>query len=154
MLWDVRNDSDALFSLYGISLQTVYDVQLLEVAFRQSRNKYSKTVKGLGTAVQEYVKPDPQWTEVKKAGKALLFPELGGRFELFEERPLESRILAYAANDVSLLFRLGTVLEEGIYGNRVKWKQRVLEASKKRVVESHQAAYDPDGKGRALSPKI
>ena len=132
----------------------MYDLQLLEVASRRSRNKYSKTLKGLGASVQEYVKPDPLWTEVKEAGKALLFPDKGGRFELFEERPLDPRILAYAANDVCLLFRLGTLLEEGIGKKWIKWKKRVLEASLERVVESHQAAYDPNGKGRCLSPAI
>lgn len=33
-LWDVRNDADALFSLYGVKLANVLDIQLLENASR------------------------------------------------------------------------------------------------------------------------
>jgi exonuclease 3'-5' domain-containing protein 1 len=150
----VRNDSDALFSLYGIKIKTVYDIQLLEVAFRRSKNLYSKTVKGLGNAVLEYVKPGPSWAEVKEAGKRLLFPTNGGSYELFEKRPLDQRILEYAANDVALLFALVAVLGGRLGGVCAKWRERVLKASSNRVSESHQIDYNPDGNNRGLSPKF
>lgn len=152
MLWDVRNDSDALFSLYGIDLEAVYDLQLLEVAFRRSKNKNFKFLKGLGDAVLEYVKPDPSWAEVKNAGKLLLFPEKGGSFELFERRPLDPRVLLYAANDVTFLFTLWAILDEGLGHRCIEWRKRVLKASADRVAESHQINYNPHDKKHCLVP--
>jgi exonuclease 3'-5' domain-containing protein 1 len=148
----VRNDSDALFSLYGINLKAVYDIQLLEVAFRRSKRKDGRLVKALGIAVIEYAKPDSSWTSVKQAGKALLFPSNGGSYKLFEIRPLDPRILAYAANDVTFLFTLAEVLERGLGRGCVEWKARVLKASSDRVALSHRVDYNPAGGNRGLAP--
>lgn len=39
-IWDVRNDADALFSLYQVCLACVTDIQLLENATRTSHETY------------------------------------------------------------------------------------------------------------------
>jgi len=152
IFWDVRNDSDALFSLYGINVEGVYDAQLLEVAYKRFKIGNAKFLKGLADAVITYVKPGVNWCQVKNAGKALLFPGNGGSYQLFEKRPLDPRILAYAANDTIFLFRLVDILEAGLGRTLVQWRKRVLKGSSERVADSHRAAYSPHGRSRCLAP--
>ena len=152
IFWDVRNDSDALFSLYGINLAGVYDAQLLEVTYKRLRIGSTKYLKGLADAVTTYVKPGANWSQVKNTGKALLFPGNGGSYQLFEKRPLDPRILAYAANDTIFLFNLVDILEAGLGRALVDWKKRVMKASSARVADSHRAAYSPYGRNRCLAP--
>jgi len=155
LFFDVRNDADALFNLYGIDLANTYDLQLLEVAVRRTAKPYvfSKIVSGLGKTLQLYVSPPEEWQRVKDAGVALFAPEKGGSYEVFEKRPLDDLILAYASQDVALLFQLEVALERKLPGVG-GWKQRVLKASRARVAEAHSDVYEGQGRHRSKAPRF
>jgi exonuclease 3'-5' domain-containing protein 1 len=89
VFFDVRNDSDALFSHFQISLQGVIDLQLLEFASRPVQGRF---VKRLAKCILEdggLARGKSQaWQSTKEAGKYLFAPEKGGTYEVFLERPL------------------------------------------------------------------
>ncbi len=59
--YDVRNDSDALYNLYGVNLNNVYDLQLLELANRLSKGQRPRFLKGLGKSTEDYLVIDRDW---------------------------------------------------------------------------------------------
>ena len=151
LLFDVRNDADALFNIYGIELANVYDLQLVDVASRRSRNIPTKFVSGLTKCIDLYVSPPNAWKEVKEAGNRLFLPEKGGSYTIFETRPLDPRILAYCAQDVALLFQLEAEMKRTIVGKG--WEKRILRGSANRVRESKSFTYDGrNGRHRAIAP--
>ena len=157
LFYDVRNDADALFNLYRVDLKNAFDVQLLEVAARRAGNNYSPVVTGLAKAVEQYLPPLADWVRVKAEGSALFDPKKGGSYEIFEQRPLDPRILLYSAQDVSILFLLETTLEKQIReknGSVKNWRQRVSKASTKRAAEAHSVTYEAKGRHRIRAPKF
>ena len=50
VFFDIRNDSDALFSLFGVRVGGIEDLQLMELATRTSNRKL---VKGLAKSIQQ-----------------------------------------------------------------------------------------------------
>ncbi|KAJ7489208.1 ribonuclease H-like domain-containing protein [Mycena latifolia] len=159
LFFDVRNDSDALFNLFGVTLANVYDLQLLEVAVRSSKpGRPPRFVKGLVSSLESYVAPLKSaavvrdWTRVKEAGLKLFAPERGGRYSVFEDRPFASALKEYCAQDVALLHELEAALRRnmGPYGRN--WEQRVCAESAVRVGFARQANYTPRGQDKALVP--
>jgi exonuclease 3'-5' domain-containing protein 1 len=152
LFYDVRNDADALWNLYGVGVANTYDLQLLEVAVRRSSGMPVRLVTGLAKTIETYLSPPLEWQRVKEVGSRLFRPELGGSYEVFEKRPLDPRILQYAAQDVLLLFQLETTLESRIGRWGVNWIGRVVFASTRRVAESKSTFYDGKGRHRAQAP--
>jgi exonuclease 3'-5' domain-containing protein 1 len=149
----VRNDADALFHLYNIELANVHDLQVLEVAVRRSSKIPVRLVCGLGSAIERYVNPPAEWARIKSAGAALCFPDKGGSYDVVEQRPLDARIIAYAAQDVGLLFQLERTLEDRIGYFGQNWKARVASVSAARVREALEP-YSGHGQHRALAPDV
>ena len=89
VFFDVRNDADALYSHFNISLQNVHDIQLLEVATR-SRSK--DRVTGLGNCIKYEVRlsaeAERKWKATKERGIALFSEQDGGSYEVFNARPM------------------------------------------------------------------
>lgn len=107
VFFDVRNDSDALFSHYQIELSGVQDLQVMELATR----KFSKRhVNGLSKCIENDApmtyEERANWKAVKDNGRKLLAPECGGTYEIFHIRPLPEEIVRYCAQDVQFLPRL------------------------------------------------
>lgn len=149
----MRNDADALFHLYNIELANVYDLQILEVAVRRSSNIRVRLVSGLGSAIERYVNPPAEWARIKNVGAALCFPDKGGSYDVVEQRPLDPRIIAYAAQDVGLLFQLERTLEGRIGHFGQNWNGRVTSVSAARVREAH-GPYSGRGSHRAVAPNV
>ncbi|KAM0260042.1 hypothetical protein ACHAQJ_002966 [Trichoderma viride] len=150
VFFDVRNDSDALFSHYQIRLAGILDLQLMELATRSSLRRF---VKGLAKCI-EFDAPLSarerlEWMQIKEKGTKLFKPEQGGSYEVFNERPLRADILAYCAQDVYILPRLWA-----FYNSKMTavWKQRVIETSQERVRLSQMRSYNGKGKDKALAP--
>ncbi|KAJ6598257.1 hypothetical protein DFH09DRAFT_1394359 [Mycena vulgaris] len=159
LFFDVRNDSDALFNLFGVTLANVYDLQLLEVAVRTSKpGKPPRFVKSLVSSLESYVVPLKSsavvrdWARVKEAGLRLFAPEHGGRYEMFEDRPLAPPLQEYCAQDVTLLHELEAALRRNIGPFGRNWEQRVSAESAVRVAVARQANYTPRGPEKALVP--
>lgn len=149
VFFDVRNDSDALYAHYGVKLQGIRDVQLMESATRSTTNS-RKFVRGLAKCIEEVLQGQEkeQWRLCKDNGERLWCPEKGGSYNVFNIRPLSDEIVAYCVGDVKCLPALYQKFNDGTD----RWRDLVAHESQNRVFVSQQAEYLPDGAGRALSP--
>lgn len=152
VFFDVRNDSDALFALFGVALQGVEDVQLMESATRRTTAS-RKFLNGLAKCVQKNVPTSlgnkASWKQVKEKGERLFKTERGGSYEVFNQRPIPEDILSYCVGDVQYL----PELRDGFWKTQAfRWRDLVNEESMKRVSASHKPEYRPHGSDRALAP--
>ncbi|KAG6152621.1 hypothetical protein E4U37_003741 [Claviceps purpurea] len=150
VIFDVRNDSDALFHHFQISLQGVQDLQLMELA---ARGKNRRSVAGLAKCIQNdspISKAEKmKWDQLKKSTICLFEPKKGGRYEVFNERPFRDGILKYCAGDVALLPGLYDVYDKKL---TAEWRDRVRAATLDRVRLSQSASYEPNGPNKGLGP--
>ncbi|KFY91373.1 hypothetical protein V498_05510 [Pseudogymnoascus sp. VKM F-4517 (FW-2822)] len=150
VFFDVRNDSDALFSHFGVNLVCIQDIQLMQLATRTYSRKY---VNGLSKCIEEDItmtaSENRQWMEGKGKGKCLFAPELGGSYEVFNKRPLPEEIAIYCTQDVRFMPKLWKH-----YFNKLSpaWARRVEVATKDRITLSQTEGYDGKGSNRALGP--
>lgn len=150
VFFDVRNDSDALFAHFQISMQGVQDIQLLEVATRSSsRNR----VYGLATCIKNDARLTPEalaaWKATKQQGQSLFAPENGGHHEVFNFRPIPQDIVDYCTQDVVYLPVLWKRYTRKI---SVRWMEKVQIETCRRVVASQNASYEPHSREKTLSP--
>jgi exonuclease 3'-5' domain-containing protein 1 len=152
VFFDVRNDSDALFALYGVELRGVEDVQLMESAARKTTGA-RRVVNGLARFVDDYrcvlAGDVVGWKAAKQKGEKLFKAETEGSYTVFNIRPMLKDIVAYCVGDVQCLPELREMLWKG---RSVQWRDLVLEESRKRVAMSQRADDQPQGKDRALAP--
>jgi exonuclease 3'-5' domain-containing protein 1 len=150
VFFDVRNDSDALYSHYNIRLAGIQDLQLMEVATRPFGRR---CVNGLAKCIEKEgglsLHESQEWKQCKDKGLRLFAPEHGGSYKVFNERPLSKEILHYCAQDVHFLPRLWEHYNRKLTPT---WRQRVTKATKARVVESQSNSYVAHGKHKALAP--
>ncbi|RYC80175.1 hypothetical protein BFJ63_vAg16938 [Fusarium oxysporum f. sp. narcissi] len=150
VFFDVRNDSDALYGNYQIRLAGIYDLQLMELA---TRSFSRRCVNGLSKCIEQDAPMSIQerldWVQTKEGGLRLFAPEKGGRYEVFNERPLPDAIKFYCAQDVQILPRLWAYYD-GKMGQR--WRERMIAESRARVQSSQSATYNGKGRHMALAP--
>lgn len=150
VFFDVRRDSDALFSHFEVNLRCVIDLQLLEFATRPRQGKF---LKGLGKCIEEDAQLDissrKKCQRIKDAGLRMFAPEKGGNYEVFLERPLSDALVDYCAQDVSLLPKLLS-----IYGQRLRPHLAVLvhEEALRRIVLSQSPSFNVKGCNMAQGP--
>ncbi|KAK3309811.1 ribonuclease H-like domain-containing protein [Chaetomium strumarium] len=150
VFFDVRNDSDALFSHFQICLAGVQDLQLMELATRTSPRKY---VYGLARCIERDTTLSAAerraWMATKERGARAFAPERGGNYQVFNERPLREEIRQYCLQDVYLLPRLWAY-----YNSKLTkaWEGRVAEASRDRVALSQMPGFNGKGRHMALAP--
>ncbi|PYH92639.1 hypothetical protein BO71DRAFT_451250 [Aspergillus ellipticus CBS 707.79] len=128
VLFDVRNDSDALTG---------------------SR----RLVSGLAKCIDFNSPISPtrkrEWKLQKERTNTLFIPDKGGRYEVFNERPFKEEIIPYCAEDVILLPGLYAVYNRKLNSD---WKSKVQDATKDRIRLSQSMGYEPKGKHMALGP--
>jgi exonuclease 3'-5' domain-containing protein 1 len=154
VFFDIRNDSDALYSLYGICVNGIIDIQLLELATRRSSKGY---VAGLVKCIEKdstaSAATKKAWHRTKDSVGRLYDPQRGGRYEVFNERPLMTEILQYCKQDVELLPTLcdvySSTLREPSNG---PWRALIREATRKRIQLSQSAGYDGQAKSKVHGP--
>ena len=96
VFFDVRNDADALFAHFGVSVEGVVDVQLMEVAARRSsRGLLAELGKSIEQDAQLKDEAIKQWKATKEKGLSLFAPERGGSYEIFNTRPLPEDIITF-----------------------------------------------------------
>jgi exonuclease 3'-5' domain-containing protein 1 len=143
-IWDVRNDADALWFHYRVSLGGITDLQLLENASRSDDKTY---VRGLDKCVQYDLKlgfmKTSRWLRTKDDIKKLM------RNDIFSIRPMDPKIIEYCQNDVIYLPDL-----REIYLARIKpeWLTKAKEESEHRVVQAQSPEYDPQSGEKKLGP--
>ncbi|KAL9937673.1 hypothetical protein V8E36_003218 [Tilletia maclaganii] len=144
--FDVRNDSDALFSHYGVKLQNVQDIQLMECLSRPSGRRL---LNGMRKCIEDLpVVQARELDAVKQAGQALFAPEKGGRYEVFNERPMQQALIAYCEQDVLVLSRLWT-----LYNGRLSKRSRARldPECRKRITLSQSPGFCGKGRHMCLS---
>ncbi len=153
VFFDVRNDSDALFAHFGMALQGVKDVQLMESATRRTTES-RKFLSGLAKCVEKNMHISihgidlASWKAAKEKGERLFKAEYGGSYEVFNQRPIPEEILSYCVGDVICLPELRDRFWQGAYG----WRDLVNEETKKRVAASQKSEYQPHGPDRTVAP--
>ena len=152
VFFDVRNDSDALYSHFQINLQGVIDLQLLEYA---SRPRQGRFLNGLAKCVSEDggldLASSQEWQTIKNAGVDLFAPEKGGRYEVFLERPLTAALQKYCTQDVLAMPKLLTV-----YGRRMQahLATQVNNETLTRIILSQRPDYNGKGRHKAVGPNF
>jgi exonuclease 3'-5' domain-containing protein 1 len=156
VFFDVRNDSDALFAHYGVALQGVEDVQLMESATRETTGS-RKYLTGLAKCIDKNMlmwfgnmRQDPiDWKQSKETGERLFKAEHGGSYEVFNERPIPDAIVRYCVGDVRCL----PEVYKNLRGVRAcHWRDLVRDATKTRIASTHAPDYQPHGRERTLAP--
>lgn len=152
VFFDVRNDSDALYSHYSINIAGVVDLQLLEFATRRSPGRF---VKGLAKCISEDgglgFSDLRNWRDTKDAESKLFAPEKGGRYEVFHERPLLPVIVQYCVQDVLLLPKL---LMNYARRLNASLASQISSEVVRRVALSKSASFVGDGQHMAVGPSI
>jgi exonuclease 3'-5' domain-containing protein 1 len=148
--FDIRTDSDALYSLYGIKVAGICDIQLMELA---TRSFSKRCINGLAKCIERDLtmtaRERQNWKVTKERGVKLFAPEHGGSYEVFNSRPLSEEVRKYCMQDVQLLPRLwlhySPMLEP-------YWKRKVEDATKDRIKLSQSANFNGKGRHMALGP--
>jgi exonuclease 3'-5' domain-containing protein 1 len=147
VFYDIRNDSDALFSLFGVRVGGIEDLQLMELGGRRGSKRL---IKGLAKAIDQDAQlsaaDSKAWKEVKDAGRKLFAPELGGSFEVFDQRPLSAEVLKYSVQDVLYMPALRKNYLDQL---SPVWKAKVEEEAAGRIALSQSATFN--GKGRHMA---
>jgi exonuclease 3'-5' domain-containing protein 1 len=153
-IFDIRNDSDALFSHYEISVDGIKDLQLMELATRKGSKDF---VAGLAKCIEKdspvSTAAKAEWQRTKEGASRLYDPKKGGRYEIFNERPMRSEIVQYCARDVALLPGLYNV-----YNAKLRlpgenfWQVQVREATKDRIKLSQSPGYDRQAETKVCGP--
>lgn len=150
VFFDVRNDSDALFAHFGVALEGVEDVQLMESATRETTGS-RKFLSGLAKCVEKNVLHGTDlasWKVAKEKGERLFKAEHGGSYEVFNQRPIPEDIISYCVGDVIYL----PELRDRFWKGADRWRDLVNEETKKRVTASQKSEYQPHGPDRAVAP--
>lgn len=150
VFFDIRNDSDALYSLHDIHVQDIEDLQLFELAAR----KYdTRCVNGLAKCIERDMalpySETQQWQLKKNEGRRLFAPELGGSYAYFDQRPRSTAMIEYCAQDVVHMPRL-----REIYLNRLcdAWYVKIRDETEARIRLSQSSTFNGKGRHMALGP--
>lgn len=119
VLFEGRVCNDALQHLFGVTMQNVYDLQVLHaLKFKQGNRKGNGKGKGKHLFVDGFktcleasqvVAGNADWQEfvaIKERGKVLFAEEKGGTPEVWEMRPLHPDLIAYANIDVKYMLKM------------------------------------------------
>ncbi|KAI1906044.1 hypothetical protein LOZ65_006895 [Ophidiomyces ophidiicola] len=150
VFFDVRNDSDALYSHFDIHLSGVEDIQLMELA---TRTFSRRCVNGLSRCIERDGKLSFSevriWKSAKDKARKMFAPEHGGSYEVFNKRPISSEMKAYCIQDVQYMPRLWNIYYPKLTPS---WAQKVKTETKNRVILSQSATFNGKGKHMALGP--
>jgi exonuclease 3'-5' domain-containing protein 1 len=154
VFFDARNDSDALFSHYGIKLQGIIDVQLMELATRPSAKDYlSSLAKCMTRDVPLSDAKRQEIQQIKEKGRKLFAPEQNGSYEVFNQRPLPPDIEQYCIQDVVHMHALWQNYHDRLYVNVWQasfWQWMVTGMTLRRIEESQSADYQPHGPHKTI----
>ena len=127
VFFDVRSSSDALNALYGVKLDGVIEIQLLEcvISGRQFVESLEFCMKLHGHG---YFDPEEKmfWSDLKKQAREGIIAD----FEILDRRPLDIVVQWYCVNQVLFLPALYTSMS---YRLTSEWERSVKMMSKIRV---------------------
>lgn len=148
VFFDIRNDSDALFGLYGVRVGGIEDLQLMEIA---SRGFNKKCVNGFAKCIERDsqlgYREKEKWQKVKDKGHDLFDPAKGGTYAVFDQRPLSDDIREYCIQDVTFMPHLREIYRAKLCD---AWWRRIETEVAARIRLSQSPNYN--GKGRHMAP--
>lgn len=154
VFFDVRNDSDALFAQYKISLCGVVDIQLMELASRTYSRRYlaslAKCIDG-DSAVSPATKE--HWRSTGQSFSLLLRREQGAGRHILNIRPINPLVIEFCKERVVLL----PALWRG-YSNKVRppgetfWRCQIRTETDERVKLAKSARYDGESETKTEGP--
>jgi len=151
VFFDIRRDSDALFSLYGVSVGGIEDLQLIELASRTFDKRF---VKGLAKCIERDStighEEKKAWKSGKDKGRKLFDPNHGGDFAVFDQRPLPPEIQAYCVQDVVLMPHLRTLYRAKLCK---AWCEEIEKETKARIQLSQSAGFNDKGQNMTEGPR-
>ena len=112
LLYDCRNDADALLHIYDVKLAGVLDLQLLEVIHRRNRGQRIEYLRGLKKSLETYVN-DQKMEIIKRKGINEIEESKKKDVNIWAARPLSDELKEYCAVDVAALFPLQKILKKG-----------------------------------------
>lgn len=150
VFFDVRNDSDAMFSHYGIRLQCVKDLQVMELAVRSGPRRY---VTGLAKCIESHANllmvELQRWKQTKILVGRLWDPTKGGSYQVFNQRPIRADIIRYCAQDVTILPTLWIAYHQKLCRpQNAFWRCMVFYGVQKRILESQGPKYNPEAESK------
>lgn len=150
VFFDVRDGSDALFRLYGVALQGVHDLQLMELATRRGAKGF---VADLAQCIErDSTAPAAAKAEWRRAADDV-DPEKGGREEVAHERPLPPEMIHACAQDVAFLPELFDTYDARLQPpGKSFWRKEVSKETAARIQLSQSPAGNPQGGDRAPGP--
>lgn len=154
VFFDIRNDSDALFSHYQISVEGINDLQLMELAIRY----YSRTyVAGLARCIEQESTMSSEvkveWRRTKESAGRRFKPEEGGKHEVFNDHPLKPDIIQFCARDVALLPELWDIYSARLHlPEQENWPGKVKAQTQKRIEDSQSPECEPRSKSKLYGP--
>lgn len=150
-IFDVRNDSAALYHQYNISLNGMEDIQLMEVATRiRTRPHLSGLAKCIEHDVSLSTLDRRRCLELKREGRRLFDPASGGSYAVFNKRPLDEKVMRYCVQDVCILPAVWNA-----YAKRLGpiWRMQMLAETKQRISATKAPNFDGKGSHMALCPR-
>jgi exonuclease 3'-5' domain-containing protein 1 len=150
VMFDIYNDSDALFSHYNICLDRIQDLKLIELAMRSGSKTYV-------TGLAKYIKRDSpilnlrkaEWKRRKDEITKCFNPRKGGNYKIFNKHPLALEIRDYYAADVSHLPALYNTYERKM---SLTWRTKVQNIINNRIRLSQKPEYNSQASDKALGP--
>ncbi|KAL3462798.1 ribonuclease H-like domain-containing protein [Aspergillus heterothallicus] len=154
VFFDARRDLEALSALYGVSVDGIRDVQLMELGTRKGAKDF---LAGLGKCVVKHstvsAVEKQAWELIKSNTRRLFDPAFGGRYDIFNERPVREDIKKYCAGDVTVLPDLFKVYDAILNQPEMKfWKLHVLGATKERIRLARNLEFASTSKFTARGP--
>lgn len=108
VVFDGRNDSDALWHIFWVRMRNVYDLQVLHaLKYGDSDDRYLHGFKECLS--RSGILPPREQAEanaIKDNGKLLFAPSYGGSYAVWEARPLLQALIDYAVADVQHMLRI------------------------------------------------
>lgn len=154
--FDIRNDSDALFSLFGVRVACVHDIQLMELARRSGPKR---RVSGLARCIEMDLGADSDRSAAekaigaKRAGERIWNPRLGGAHAVFNQRPMLPAVVEYCSADVSILPSLWKAYVRDLRADgKMFWRSQVWDKTLARIKDSQSVRYNPQGEDKSAGP--
>jgi exonuclease 3'-5' domain-containing protein 1 len=151
IIFDVRNDSEALFHQYNVALTNVMDIQLSELALRRCSGQKTQFLHGLKKVIEEHLDVDPTTMALKASLTRRFAASNGFDVQMWNHRPLQSEAIEYAAADARLLFPLHRKFLSQL---KPKWINKVMQLSNDRLQERYLKNPTPNGPERAYAPSF
>ncbi|KAF9773028.1 hypothetical protein IL306_009221 [Fusarium sp. DS 682] len=147
--FDVRFDSHALYTQYGIKLKGVCDVQLMENAFRPTAAD-REHLRLLENYIDERISGAlrQRWLVTKHNGEWQYDPRKGGSYAVFKSRPISNRIRAYCYRNIQFMPQL----YQHFSRDSLAWMSMISGETERRIRETQKDGYDPLAEGRFRSP--